>query len=80
MEFTLTQDHTINTDLIGPDNRVYYSVETPWEMFSKNSRIIGVKEYGPQVIGGIEWHSFGDTKMAVNGRQLLPMSSGVFSQ
>ncbi|KZP16075.1 hypothetical protein FIBSPDRAFT_934807 [Athelia psychrophila] len=82
MKFTLTERHTTNTNIIGPDGQVIYRVETsPWKMFaSKDTRVQRVTRDGSQTIGAIDWHSFGDAEMLVNGRRLVPQEGGMFSQ
>lgn len=39
--FTLTQKHTTNTDLVGPDGRTVYRVETPWKLGAKKHAGVG---------------------------------------
>lgn len=80
MNFTLTDTYTTNTDLIGPDGFAYYRIETPWKMFAKSTRVTAARNGGSQVLGTIEWHSFGDTELSVSGRRLVPLSSGMLSQ
>ncbi|KAF7976666.1 hypothetical protein HWV62_6009 [Athelia sp. TMB] len=65
MDFTLSQSPITNADLVGSDGRTYYSVETPFKMFSKNTRIVGARDGGSQVIGGIEWHALGGAELTI---------------
>lgn len=82
MNFVLTDKHTTNTDLTGPDGRVIYHVETPWKLISKNTRVMRAtgEKSGSQIVGAIDWHSFGNTDVLVNGRRVDLQGCGIFSQ
>ncbi|KZP16073.1 hypothetical protein FIBSPDRAFT_866304 [Athelia psychrophila] len=84
MNFTLTEKHSTNTKIIGPDGQAIYRVETHWKWFTPESgntaRVQRATPYGSQTIGAIDWHLFDDNEMRVNGRRLVPQKLGMFSK
>lgn len=78
--FTLTQKHTTNTDLVGPDGRTVYRVETPWKLGAKNTRVLATSRGGSRVVGAMNWRVLGNTELSINGKKVVPQSSGMFNQ